>query len=149
MSSTVSPVLQGLFSPRQKQMFDNTESYATPEEKQNKYVQAVRSQIGQSFAPGLPQDKAVRELFNVPTQTAEEKQAANAAPEDFASDVKSLIDDSDGDQEEFMKSLAGLASSKYADNPEALKRIDKIIKLNKSAMPKKNPADALMQRLNE
>jgi hypothetical protein len=143
MTEGLAPNLKALLSPRQDQMFSQTESYATPEEKQGKYAEAVKSKIAETMAPGLPQDKGIRELFNVPQETAQEK---TATPEEFANDIQSLVDQSGDDQQAFIQSLAELAP-KYTNNPAAVAKIQKLIQLNKTSMPKKTAEDAYLDKL--
>lgn len=144
MTEGLAPNLQALLSPRQEQMFSQTESYATPEEKQNKYAEAVKSRIAEAMAPGMNQQQGIRELFNVPQETAQEK---TATPEEFASDIQALVDQSGDDQQAFIQSLAELAP-KYTNNPAAVAKIQKLIQLNKTSMPKKTAEDAYLDKLN-
>lgn len=84
------------------------------------YADNVRKAVTDKYLPGYSQDQVRADMIGLP-----KKETQKSLPAEFTQDINDLKAMAGDDGEFFLNSLQKLAG-KYADNPEALDRINKI-----------------------
>ena len=91
------------------------------------YGKVVQQALQQKFAPGMDEATISRDYLGLPQPEAEE-----SLPNEFWDEISSIKTMSGEDGKKFVKGLYNL-SFRYINDPVAMKKIDELIKLNRSA----------------